>query len=315
MIYCVGLNPAIDKVLLVDNFTIGSHRRVKVVGRYAAGKASNVARILSILGVKSSLMGFVGQKDYRFFVESFKGSLVTPLFSQVDFPVRVNTTVIDSILNTETHLREEGEVVTSSDYLRFEKYLLSKINKGDTVVFSGSIPVGIEPDLLCATLQKIIDMGIRVGGDFNGKILEIINNLPLDFIKPNRDEFSKLIGVNINSHDELVEHALRFLNSETKIKKIILSDGRYGAGIFTADEVFWAKAKSSIEVKSTVGAGDALLAGFLGGLERSELLEIKGMIKTAVSTALSSICSLEVGVVKLAEIAFFRQNLSISRLK
>ncbi|MHC4870869.1 MAG: 1-phosphofructokinase family hexose kinase [Planctomycetota bacterium] len=311
MIYCIGLNPAIDKTVKADDFSIGSHQKVKILQLQAAGKAANAARILASLGIDVSLHGFLGAGDVGFYKESFNGLPVNLKFTPVSYPTRVNTTIIDEKNKSETHLREEGFTVSENNYIAFEKKLLGNIKPGDTAVFCGSIPVGLNLLLFKETLQSLIDKNVKTGGDFNGDVLEIIKSLRLSFIKPNREEFSQLIGENIESHESLLEKAANYQKYNVSAENLILSDGEYGAGIVNTQNFFWVK-PLPVEPLNTVGAGDALLAGYIAKSVNTTNME--EILKFAVSSSLSSISKYSAGIVDSSEISDFYSTLSAIKM-
>lgn len=313
MIFCIGLNPAIDKTLEISNFQINSHQKAKLLRLQAAGKAANVARILSKSDIDVELMGFVGCGEKDFFHNSFSEGKVSFCPTEISGQTRVNTTIIDPVLRSETHIREEGFEVSPKKYDEFEDSLLGRIGCGDMVVFCGSLPLGVEEEVLVATFGKILEKGVKLGGDFSGRILSHIKNLPLSFLKPNREEFSELCGKSINSTEELCEYAEKAADFGIKIENLLVSDGKNGAGLFSAQSgSLWGNVPE-VAIKSTVGAGDALLSGYITAITRKNSME--DALRSALAYSLSAVGKVEAGEVDILEIEQFYENLTAIRLR
>jgi len=126
-IVTVTLNPAVDRVLQVSGFAVGQHARAQRIGHYPAGKGVNLSRVLATLNTPSICTGFVGIKEltmFEEFLERVGHRRVTTQFLVIRDRTRDNTTIIDPVNETETHLSDIGFTVQRSDVRR----MLSKVS-------------------------------------------------------------------------------------------------------------------------------------------------------------------------------------------
>ena len=113
-IICVSYNSCIDRVLVGKKLHLGGKNKVEFRNEYAAGKAVNIAYILSSLRLPCVFYGFVGN-DYKTLFDK-RLNRVQKIFISSNTRTRVNTTLIDTEMNTETHIRESGAPMTQEDF-------------------------------------------------------------------------------------------------------------------------------------------------------------------------------------------------------
>lgn len=272
MIITVTLNPSVDKTVEVPSFSVGEVLKGRVVRIQPAGKGVNISRCLATLGVRSVVSGFVGSGEEPLFVESFDGQDVGVELVAIDGRTRSNTTILDPVNGSETHIREEGPRVTPSDLARLTEKLEGLAGCDDLVVFAGSLPPGADPSALGELVQGCQERGSKVGIDTSGEALrEGVVRAPF-LIKPNEEELRELLGRGLESEEELLAGAAEVAR---KVEIVLLSRGEKGAVCVTRDERWGCRVEVG-GARNTVGCGDALLAGFLaafvGGQGLSECL-------------------------------------------
>jgi 1-phosphofructokinase len=299
MIFCVGLNPAIDRVLKVDDFSVGTHAKAELLSSNPAGKATNVARVLASLGQKATLCGFVGSGEEKLFAESFNSENVDVKLSALDNPTRINTTIIDSKNRIETHLREAGAEVGEDDFVRFRAFLLGEVCEGDIVAFCGSLPPGVKAADVGHMMADLSGAGVKVAADCNGEMLNFLPDSGMWALKPNREELSELLNIEISSHEELLDVLRKSdICRELNIENILISDGEYGAGLIGfGDNKIWAE-PVKVEVVSTVGAGDAAFAGFISAMAQD--IGGKDALAMAVCCGAGAVAQRDAGVVDVS---------------
>lgn len=263
-IVTVTLNPTIDRILEVPGFMIGAHLQGRLRMREPAGKAINVSRALAELGIKSTAIGWVGMNAFDLFHEAMRRAGVKACFLPITGATRENITIIDPTGPTETHLRDAGPRVDHADVRRLMDLLGNVVTGESLVIFTGSLPPGLGMDSWNSLLRSCIDRGARVVVDTAGEPLKTAVDNPLWMIKPNEFELGELLDAAFAQEQDLLragrELAARF-------PYVIVTLGRKGAYCFAEGRVLHAEAAlRSDQVRSTVGCGDAMLAGFLSGL-------------------------------------------------
>lgn len=269
-ILTLTLNTAIDRVIEVPGFRVGSHVSGKLVARYPAGKGVNVSRALARLGRASVAGGFVGREDAALFRMSLREVGVTADFVEVAGRTRENITLIDPINRTDTHVREAGFTVTADDVVRMLMTITARAS-GGLAVFAGSLPGGMGARELRAIIGGAKMHGAEVALDLSGAMLRTMlefaeeSAVPAIYaIKPNRAELAELAGAEIADDRALLSVARQLTN---KVRWVIASSGADGAWLISRDGAWRGRIDvDPARIVNTVGCGDCMLAGVLDGL-------------------------------------------------
>ena len=257
MIYTVTLNPAIDKTVVIENFRAGGVNRVASVREDAGGKGINVSKCLKNLGEKSVaamiLAGDTGAK-----LERMLGELGIPVLSVwTEGENRTNLKIIDPVNKANTDINEPGPVVSAALLEQFKEKLGSRIRPEDVVILSGSLPAGVDRGLYGEWTAYFRSLGACVYLDADGEPMEKGMKAIPYMIKPNNDELAALLGKEKLSIEEMVFEGKRL--HDTGIEEIVISLGGDGALFVSKDGCYRAEGLK-VEVKSTVGAGDSVVA-------------------------------------------------------
>lgn len=279
----VTIHTAIDRVLEVPGFRPGAHQRGKLLARVPAGKGVNVARILSSLGVRGIATGFVGRAEMEEYELLFADSPFYPQFLAVDGTTRANITLIDPETNEETHIRDEGFTLTESDRARLRQKVNLLAAKDRIMVFAGSVPRDVPIDYAVELVDLALARKARVVVDGPGALLHALADRPLWLVKPNRDELAEMSEADVTDDDALVRVAGEMARN---VHVLIVSSGAAGGYLFIDDAVMLGQVSvEKSRIKSAVGCGDALLAGFLVGQLRGESVKDSYRYALAVATA------------------------------
>ena len=262
MITSVSLNPSIDRTLTVENFTPGGLNRIISRGDNAAGKGINVALTVSELGLDSECVGFM----YRDGASQFEKRLMlnsTPYdFIWCEGSVRTNIKVFDRSTGTITELNESGMNVTEENLSKMVDLVVRHAENSDYLILSGSLPPGCPQDYYRTLIHAVEGLGCRCVLDADGERLKFGLEARPFMIKPNRYELETMIGRPLDSITDIQEAALRYIDMGVQVVSVSL--GADGALITDGSETLFAP-RMNIEVKGTVGAGDAMVAGLVAG--------------------------------------------------
>lgn len=284
MIYTVTLNPAIDKTVVIENFSAGMVNRVTSVREDAGGKGINVSKCLKKLGQDSvAAMILAGDTGRR--LEKMLGVLEIPVL-----PVwaagenRTNLKIIDPVKKENTDINEPGPAVTQELLQSLREALHEQVKQGDILVLSGSLPAGVDRSLYEQWTAYFREKGVCVYLDADGEPMRSgMKSLPY-LIKPNNDELAALVEKPALSKEEMIAEGKRLLG--TGIAEIVISLGGDGALFISADGC-WKAEGLDVPVKSTVGAGDSVVAAMAFGQVRNLPREAK--IKLAVAMGAASV--------------------------
>ncbi|MDR2808124.1 MAG: 1-phosphofructokinase family hexose kinase [Spirochaetaceae bacterium] len=291
MIITVTLNPALDKSARVNMVRPNALNRLHDITQDAGGKGINVSAMIRSLGGESIALGFSGGSTG----EELQ-SLVAKKGLQYDFVhiagvTRTNLKIMsDDRLLTE--FNEPGPTILSCEWHELEQKLLGHGTRGNTIVLSGSLPLGLGKDTYKKISVILRKAGAAVFLDTDGEALkQAIDSGPEgipDYIKPNRYELLRYFGVasdGIVAETKLVELCHTLIGRG--IKLVALSLGRVGA-IFVSKKGVWRSAGISVPVRSTVGAGDSMTGALVYGFEQGLGEEQCFALATAASAGASA---------------------------
>jgi len=190
----------------------------------------------------------------------------TPEFELITVEIagftRANFKAIDAETGEVTEFNAPGPRLTKEELERLEAILLQRLEEGDVVVVSGSLPQGVGPEVYAEWVSKIHKIGAKALLDTGGEALKKVLSAKPFLVKPNRLEAEELLGWPIRSREDALR-AVRQIQT-LGAQWVVLSLGAEGA-VFAAQETLLAL-PPRVRVTSTVGCGDALLAGVVVGM-------------------------------------------------
>lgn len=262
MIYTVTLNPSIDYYVVVDTFQVGGLNRMRHDIKYPGGKGINVSRVLSRIGIETKALGFIGGFTGRFIQEVLTQEGIATDFVQVDGDTRINIKLKTA---EETEINGAGPNISASQLQElFGK--IEEMDNSDTLILAGSIPSSLDDSLYSTMMKRCLDKGIRVVVDTSGKaMLELLRYKPF-LVKPNQHELGEFFGIAVNTLEEVIQYGRKLV--EMGAQHCIVSMAGDGAVLITDDEAYVANVPQGKLINS-VGAGDSLVAGFIGTFVRT----------------------------------------------
>lgn len=270
MITTISLNPSIDRTVNVEKFVPGGLNRVVSAHSVAAGKGINVALTASALGVASECIGFMYREGSKLFEKRLMVGGVEYNFVWCDGSVRTNVKVFDQSTGTITEINESGARVSEDDLKRMTDLVALHAENTDYLVLAGSLPPGCPTDYYRTLIQTVEGLGCRCVLDADGDRMRYGLEARPFMIKPNRYELELMTGEKLNTLKEIRDAAQKYLDMGVSV--VTVSLGNEGALITDGDETLYAP-KLALDVKSTVGAGDAMVAGLTCGFIGDNELE------------------------------------------
>lgn len=315
-IVTVTPNPAIDRVLIAEQFAVGEHVRAKRIGWYPGGKGINVSRVLAMLGTRSVATGFVGKDElatFEEYLERVGGRRIVMQLLMVRGRTRENTTIMDPVMDTETHIRDEGFTVQLEDVRRLTSKVGMLAREGSIVVIAGSLPPGVRPGDLRTMMHLCHDHGAHLVVDTSETALDALRDEPMWLLKLNAKELADLTGMPTETEDQVIAAARSMSVTEGGLcQHVAATRGAAGAVLVTPKEILSARVFVHPGlIANTVGCGDSLLAGMLHSFHGGQSWE--SALRMGVATATANATSRTPGTIDRKEIAEFFDAATVDR--
>jgi len=308
VILTVTLNPAIDKLYQVDNFTVGSVFRPRNMWVTAGGKGINVAKVAAILGEKVIATGFLGGKNGQFISEQLEQLGIINKFVQIAGETRTCTTINDSLAHTFTGILEPGPTISISEQNCLLDNFQTLVSSVELVIISGSLPQGVSSEFYGEMIKIAKAQGKKVILDTSGSVL--INSLsysPL-MIKPNREELESIVGKSLKE-DQILKIA-KEIADKYNIEIVCVTLGESGCIAVTEAGHFYLRGPK-VEPINTVGSGDSFVAGCTVALVQNQTIE--QVLKMGMACGTANTQFAEAGKVSKGLVEKYLQLISIVR--
>lgn len=265
MIVTVTMNPAIDKTIEIDRLNRGNLNRIEKIEYDAGGKGINVSKTIHELGGESIATGFLGGNAGRVIEEVLDSRGIKHDFVWVEGETRTNTKVCEQD-GTVTELNEKGPEITPEQLTN----LLEKLDDlaADNVLFilAGSIPGNMEKDIYARIIERVHKKGAKVLLDADGELFRKGLEQKPDMIKPNQWEIEELQGFSHGVSDKELINMAKKMQTDG-IDTVVISLGKNGA-LFVCGNYVAKGMPLKVDVHSTVGAGDAMVAAMAYSFEK-----------------------------------------------
>jgi 1-phosphofructokinase family hexose kinase len=283
LIYTVTLNPAVDKILFLDEFQRSRTNRLTQTLESIGGKGTHVFISLKLLGVQSTALGIALGENGKKIVKMLAGWGEEVHFLQYDLPgmeSRTNYEIVENSDHICTMITERGPILPKriTDDLLIQ--IRGLLQPGDMLVLSGDAS-NVEDTAIYSKLTLVSNqLGAKVFLDASGHYLrEGLNSSPF-LIKPNFEELSFIAGRGLKTEADIVT-AMQNLNG-FKIPMIAMTWSENGA-IVKSGVDFYRVNPIQVETINAAGCGDAFLAGIIAGIAKN--LGIMDTLKLAAATA------------------------------
>ena len=282
MITCASLNPSIDRTLTLPRLVPGGLNRVAAQTDAAAGKGVNVALAAAALGEEAACIGFMYTEGARKFEARLAEGNVRGDFVRCDGAVRVNVKLFDRERGEITEINSPGVPVTDAQLRAMEALVRRHARASDFLILSGSLPPDCPADFYRTLAAIAAEAGCRVMLDADGERLRLGLEAKPFLIKPNRYELELLTGRKLDATDKLIDAAVGCVRAGAGLAAV--SMGGEGALITDGENVLFARGLK-VEVRSTVAAGDSMIAGLAAGFRRGYSLEDALRLGVGAATA------------------------------
>jgi 1-phosphofructokinase len=276
----ITVNPAVDQTASIPNFRSGAVNRVAWEQSDPGGKGVNVASFLSDFDYAVTVSGFLGQENAALFHGFFAQKGLSDRFLRIAGKTRINVKIIDEAQDQVTDINFPGPSPTAEDIAALHRLMDELAIDHDWFILSGSLPSAVPSSLYRELTQRLKAQGKTVILDASGDSLrQALTAIPYA-IKPNIDELQEYLGISLRSETEVLQAARGLI--EEGIECVVVSLGAGGAIFVEAESAVWAR-PPKVNVVSTVGAGDAMVAGLVTAKLRGLSLPDCARLATAFS--------------------------------
>jgi 6-phosphofructokinase 2 len=280
MIYTITQSPALIRTVDVEEIIYDDVNEIIEEKNTAGGKGIDISRVIKELGGQSVALGFIGGYNGL----ELEGRLINEGilcdFTRINDEIRSHVIIYQRKKNLQTLLSTNGPEIKSFEV----SALYNKVRElpGDSyVVLGGSTPRGMSDNFFAQLITTLKEKGVKVVLDADGEALARGVNAGPFLIKPNIHEFGRLVGKNIADIEEVIEEAKPYLGL---VEYIIVSAGARGVVGVSKDGCYHIT-PPKVKVRSSIGAGDSLVAGIVFVLSMGRSFEESLTLGVACGTA------------------------------
>lgn len=271
MIVTLTLNPSLDRTIEIVSLDRGQVLRASHTRVDPGGKGVNVSRALLANGFSSLAVLPCGGDEGMHLVRLLENEGVRVRIVPIGSHTRSNVSLVEPD-GTVTKVNEPGPVLSPAEIGDVMTVLLAEATAAQWVVASGSLPPGLTGQAFANLCKRLSRAGVRLAVDTSGDGLREAAKAGVCLVKPNREELAEVVGAPLPTIGDVVAAAqqLRAWGAGA----VLASLGAEGAVLVDENGVIHGAAPV-IRPRSSVGAGDALLAGFLAaGAKGADALKL-----------------------------------------
>ena len=280
----------------------------------AGGKGVNVARALKTLGMPVIATGVAGGPTGTRIIEQLTDEAILNDFVRIREESRTSTAVVDPTNGEQTEINEKGPAVSEAELDLFVDKLLYLAKGAGVCVFSGSLPRGVPDDLYARLIAEINRLGCLTVLDSEGEALRVGTRAEPTVVTPNEPEAEELVGHEFSDEEDRPAAVREVVELGAREAIMTLPTGCI-ALLRNGSERHLLSAEIDpgvVEARSTVGSGDAFLAGYVAA--RYQDRDAEGCLRFAVSCGAESIQHFGAGVMDPREVERLLPEVRVERL-
>lgn len=309
MIYTVTLNPALDHTVQIECFAVGKLNRILSSRLDPGGRGINVARTLGAFHFPCMAMAILGGHNGELIAHSLEDTGIQCDFTWCETETRNNIKIVDTIMGVGTEINESGGPVGAPALDEIRRKLGESLQSGDCVAFSGSLPSDAPVEIYRDWIRECKARGADVFLDTSGHALALAVEGAPYCLRSNRMDLQSLIGYQLPTPEDVAQAGWQLLNKGITV--IAASIGEEGALLITRKKVLRA-VPPKLQVQSTVGAGDVMLAALI--YSHIEGLSPEEAIKFAVAASSAKVIRIGAEPPEMADIQALLQEVRVEEL-
>lgn len=289
MILTVTLNPAIDKILVLDAFEIHKLHRLQpgeMSMVSAGGKGVNIARTLCKLGNEVIASGFAGGHAGHLLCDAIRQEGITTNFIFTQGATRTNISILDRRNETLTMLNDFGQEIPEDDVRFFLENYERLLPRVELIVIAGSLPQGVSQDIYVEMITMAREREVQVVVHTSPKYTESLMEVQPFLINPDMRSGHTLFGKSVDGIDQFMVAGRKILSECPKSEFVIFTHRIENVVAITREKGYIMRPKN-LNIVNMLGYGDTYLSGFVHAyLQKKPIPEI---LKYASSAGLTDV--------------------------
>ena len=315
MIVTVTPNAALDRTATVPNFQVGTRSRSIHSLRQPGGKGVNVARALRLIGQPVIATGLAGGSTGLDIIEDLTAEGILNDFVRIQDASRASLAVVDPTNGQQTEINEVGPMVDPGELEVLVDKLRYLARGAEMFALAGSLPPNVPADFYAVLVRELRQHGVTIAVDTHGPALRAAIQSEPDIVSPNEREAEELVGYEFQDDDDRIAGVDRLVEMGARTAVIHGPKGCV-ASIAPDDNqdegrVLLRASLEVSEVVSTVGSGDAFLAGFLVGRKRRSSPE--DSVALAVACGAANTQRLGAGNLNPADVEVYMRQVEVAQ--
>ncbi|WP_179338737.1 1-phosphofructokinase family hexose kinase [Winogradskyella ludwigii] len=260
-IITLTINPALDKSATINHLVPEQKLKCHAIEFQAGGGGVNISRVLHTLGVKNNCMftcgGDTGQTLKRLLEEEQLN--ITPI--PVEAWTRENLAVVDAKTELQYRFGMPGQGLSTTEAETLKSTINKLVTEDTILIMSGSVPDTMAPNFYIQLIDSLTAKNVKIIVDTSGEALKASLQKPVFLMKPNQGELAQLAGKDFLTKTEQEAFAMQLIHNK-QAQYVVVSLGARGAFLASANGIVYQNTPS-VKVKSTIGAGDSMVAGLI----------------------------------------------------
>ncbi len=260
-IITVTFSPCIDKSTSVASLLPEKKLKCTAPKLEPGGGGINVARAIKKLGGQATAIFPSGGYTGKFFNHLLEKENIPAIIIETANETRENIIVLDESSNNQYRFGMPGTALSEGEWKQCLK-VAEEINNVEFIIASGSLPTGVPTNIYAQLAKMAKNKNAKFIVDTSGEALQKALNEGVYLIKPNLGELAALAGKNELLNNNEIKNIAKDIINKGKSEIVVVSMGAAGAMLVTKDIAEIIK-PPPVKRKSTVGAGDSMVAGIV----------------------------------------------------
>ena len=280
MLYTITLSPTLDRTIDVEEIIYDDVNEIIDERKRAGGRGIDVSRVIKELGGQSIAFGFIGGYNGLELEGRLINEGVLCDFTRIHDEIRSNVIIYQRKKNLQT-LLSTGDPEVKSFEITALYNKIREVPAESYVVLSGTMPKGMSENFFAQVITTLKEKGVKVILDADQDVLKKGVSAGPYLVKPNIHEFGRLIEKNITDMGDIRKEAEPYLNL---VEYVVVSAGARGV-IGVSKGGLYHVMPPKVKVRSSIGAGDSLVAGIVYVLSNGGTFEEALTLGVACGTA------------------------------
>jgi 1-phosphofructokinase family hexose kinase len=291
MILTVTLNPALDRLVFVENLEWYGKNIARETHTFACGKGFTVAKGLGALAIDTTALGFVGLADVDFYRQALEPRGIQLAIVPIA-RTRTNIKLIEADKGRETEINERGAGVLPEQLEQLRREFTVLVTQSRFVTLSGSLAPGVPTTIYAELVTQALRHNVRAVVDASGAPLRLAIQAHPFALRLNVWELEEVAEHTLPSTHERLAAAKSLLSGGTEF--VVVSSGAEGA-MLIHETGTWSAHAPQVKVVNAIGSGDVMTAALIDGWMRGDTPEVT--LKWATALASASAMTFESGEV------------------